>query len=133
MADDGGWRQSDEEAGSVTSDDQPSIEESTDDDLEGPTDSIGETIPDPMINGDGQEDGAVAGSFAPDLDVRPQSPRLEHVIFVALGVYIAILAVGRMFAGGSVYDPQTLAAITFAVFAGAALLYGFFVRTNPDT
>ena len=98
--------------------------------------TLSESLPDQLI-GEAEEteedDGAVAGSFAPDLDVTPQTPRPENVVFVALGVYVATLAVGRMFVGASMYAPQTLAAVTVAVAAGTALLYGFFARTNPDT
>ncbi|WP_276276693.1 DUF7312 domain-containing protein [Haloarcula regularis] len=75
----------------------------------------------------------MAGSFAPDLEVTPGRPRLENVVFVALGVYVAALAVGRMFVGASMYTPETLGALTAGVVAGTALLYGFFTRTNPDT
>ena len=84
-------------------------------------------------DGDGEEEGAVAGSFAPDLEVTPGSPHPENVVFVALGVYIATLAVGRMFVGASIYTPATFGAITLGVAAGTALLYGLLTRTNPDT
>ncbi|EMA33126.1 DUF7312 domain-containing protein [Haloarcula japonica] len=76
------------------------------------------------------EEGAVAGSFAPDLDVTPGVPKPENVVFVALGVCIAILAFGRMFLGAEIYAPMTLGGVVLAVAIGTAALYGFFVRTS---
>ncbi|WP_254273649.1 DUF7312 domain-containing protein [Haloarcula marina] len=82
---------------------------------------------------DPSEEGAVAGSFAPDLDVKPQTPTPENVLFVAVGVYVATLAIGQMFVGPVIYAPETLAAITAAVAVGTAVCYGIFSRTDPDT
>lgn len=76
------------------------------------------------------EEGAVAGSFAPDLDVTPGRPSLENAVFVTLGVYVGILSIGRMVAGSAVYQPATLAAITIGVVGGAAVLYGLFTRLD---
>ncbi|RKS83548.1 hypothetical protein BDK61_2935 [Haloarcula quadrata] len=76
------------------------------------------------------EEGAVAGSFAPDLEVTPDAPKPENVIFVALGVCIAILALGRMFLGAEMYTPSTLGGVVLSVALGTAVLYGFFVRTS---
>jgi len=76
------------------------------------------------------EEGAVAGSFAPDLDVTPGRPALENALFVTLGVYVGILSIGRMVAGSAVYRPATLATITVGVAGGAALLYGLFTRVD---
>jgi len=76
------------------------------------------------------EEGAVAGSFAPDLEVRPDAPKPENVVFVALGVCIAILALGRMFLGAEMYTPSILAGVVLSVALGTAVLYGFFVRTS---
>ncbi|GCF14970.1 hypothetical protein Harman_29050 [Haloarcula mannanilytica] len=79
---------------------------------------------------DAEEEGAVAGSFAPDLEVTPDAPKPENVVFVALGVCIAILAFGRMFLGAEIYAPMTLGGVILAVAVGTAALYGFFVRTS---
>lgn len=139
MADDGGWRQSEEERDIVQRDDRQSAREESDGGPErgnGAVDAeaLVDAVPDQMVQeAEDDDEGAVAGSFAPDLDVRPGRPRPENVVFVALGVYVAILAVGRMFVGASMYTPETLGALTLAVSAGTALLYGFFTRTNPDT
>ena len=76
------------------------------------------------------EEGAVAGSFAPDLEVTPDAPKPENVVFVALGVCIAILALGRMFLGAEMYTPSTLGGVVLSVALGTAILYGFFVRTS---
>ncbi|MDS0220719.1 hypothetical protein NDI54_05055 [Haloarcula sp. S1AR25-5A] len=85
-------------------------------------------------SGDGdaadEEEGAVAGSFAPDLDVTPGVPKPENVVFVALGVCIAILAFGRMFLGADMYAPTMLGGVVLAVAVGTAALYGLFVRTS---
>jgi len=115
MADDGGWSDSDEPA----SDDART-------DGQGPIDPS----PEPSSEGGDETTGNVAGSITPGTDVTPETPTLEHVVFVALGVYITILAFGRFIAGAAIYDPATLAAVTFAVAAGTALLYGFFVRID---
>ncbi|MBX0293409.1 DUF7312 domain-containing protein [Haloarcula nitratireducens] len=79
------------------------------------------------------EEGAVAGSFSPAGDVEPGTPGAENTAFVALGVYIATLALGQMFVGSVVYAPTTLAAITATVAIGTVLCYGLFTRTDPDT
>jgi len=79
---------------------------------------------------DEEEEGAVAGSFAPDLEVSPGAPKPENVVFVALGVCIAILALGRMFLGAEMYTPSILAGVVLSVALGTAVLYGFFVRTS---
>ncbi|MEF8827669.1 MAG: hypothetical protein V5A49_01465 [Haloarcula sp.] len=76
------------------------------------------------------EEGAVAGSFAPDLAVTPDAPKPENVVFVALGVCIAILALGRMFLGAEMYTPSILGGVVLSVALGTAILYGFFVRTS---
>jgi hypothetical protein len=139
MADDGGWRQSEEERDVVQHDDRQSAREESEVGSEQgngslDADTLVDAVPDQMVQETEDDDeGAVAGSFAPDLEVRPGTPRLENVVFVALGVYVAILAVGRMFAGASMYTPETLGALTVSVIAGTALLYGLFTRTNPDT
>ncbi|WP_336329062.1 DUF7312 domain-containing protein [Haloarcula sp. CGMCC 1.2071] len=77
-----------------------------------------------------EEEGAVAGSFAPDLEVTPDAPKPENVVFVALGVCIAILALGRMFLGAEMYAPSILGGVVLSVALGTAVLYGFFVRTS---
>jgi len=77
-----------------------------------------------------EEEGAVAGSFAPDLNVTPDAPKPENVVFVALGVCIAILALGRMFLGAEMYAPSILGGVVLSVALGTAVLYGFFVRTS---
>jgi tetrahydromethanopterin S-methyltransferase subunit A len=139
MADDGGWRQSEEERDVVQREDRQSVREESDGGTEHGTgaldaDALVDAVPDQMVQETEDDDeGAVAGSFAPDLEVTPGRPRLENVVFVALGVYVAALAVGRMFVGASMYTPETLGALTIIVIAGTALLYGFFTRTNPDT
>lgn len=141
MADDAGSRQSDGTQSPRVDDsvhDGHAADEGHHSPEAGTVDSgaLAESLPEQMIQEaevEDDEDGAVAGSFAPDLDVLPQSPRVENVIFVALGVYVATIAVGRMFVGASMYAPETLGAVTLGVAAGTALLYGFFTRTNPDT
>lgn len=79
---------------------------------------------------DGETEGAVAGSFAPDLEVTPGTPKAENVAFVALGVIVAILALGRMFLGPQMYAPTTLGGVILAVLVGTAALYGLFARTG---
>ncbi|AJF24970.1 DUF7312 domain-containing protein [Haloarcula sp. KBTZ06] len=85
-----------------------------------------------QVDGDAadEEEGAVAGSFAPDLEVTPDAPKPENVVFVALGVCIAILALGRMFLGAEMYAPSILGGVVLSVALGTAVLYGFFVRTS---
>jgi hypothetical protein len=77
-----------------------------------------------------EEEDAVAGSFAPDLEVTPNAPKPENVVFVALGVCIAILSLGRMFLGAEMYAPSILGGVVLSVALGTAVLYGFFVRTS---
>ena len=79
------------------------------------------------------DEGAVAGSFAPDLRVSPQTPTPENAVFVAVGVYIATLALGQLVVGSVVYEPTGLVGITVGVAALTAACYGILVRTDPDT
>lgn len=114
MVDDGGWSDPDEREDDARTDGQGPIDPS----------------PDPSVDGADDEGAGVAGSLTPDVDVRPETPTIESVVFVTLGVYAGILALGRLIVGAAVYEPATLGAITLGVVAGAALLYGFFVRTD---
>lgn len=83
--------------------------------------------------GDTQEDGdAVAGSFAPDIEVVPQLPEPENVVFVALGVYLAILALAETIPGVGV-AVETFVAVTVLVAVLTAVCYGILVKTTPDT
>ena len=78
------------------------------------------------------EEGAVAGSFAPDIEVTPQRPARENVVFVALGVYLTLLAFAETLpAIGTA--PATIAGLTALVAVGTLLCYGVLVRTTPDT
>ena len=79
-----------------------------------------------------EEDGAVAGSFAPDVAVTPQLPARENVIFVALGVYLTILALAQTIPGVGV-APATIGLVTVLVAVGTAACYGVLVWTTPDT
>ncbi|WP_324759174.1 hypothetical protein [Haloarcula montana] len=88
---------------------------------------------DPVEGDDPYEDGSEVGTFSPDIEVTPGRPRVESVVFVALGVYIGLLAVGGMFAGPALSSPTVLGGMTAAVAVGAAVLYGLFVRLDPDT
>ena len=82
---------------------------------------------------DTQEDGdAVAGSFAPDIEVVPQLPDPENVVFVALGVYLTILALAETIPGVGVAI-ETFVAVTVLVAVLTAVSYGILVKTTPDT
>ena len=81
---------------------------------------------------DEEEDGAVAGSFAPDVAVTPQAPARENVVFVALGVYLTILALAQTIPGVGV-APATIGLVTVAIAVGTAACYGVLVWTTPDT
>lgn len=102
-----------------------------------PADIIEEAEPvsdsDTHTDGDDQEDGdAVAGSFAPDVEVVPQLPKLENVVFVALGVYFTLLALAETIPGVGV-AVETVVAVTVLVAVLTAVSYGILVKTTPDT
>lgn len=78
------------------------------------------------------EDEAVAGSFAPDVAVTPQAPARENVVFVALGVYLTILALAQTVPGIGV-APATIGLVTVVVAVGTAVCYGALLWTTPDT
>ena len=78
------------------------------------------------------DEGAVAGSFAPDVEVTPQRPARENVVFVALGVYLTLLAFAETLPGIGT-APATIAGLTVLVAVGTLLCYGVLVRTTPDT
>jgi len=81
---------------------------------------------------DSDEEGAVAGSFAPDVDVVPQLPSRENVAFVALGVYLGILVLAETIPSVAV-SAAMVAVVTVAVAALTVVSYGILVRTTPDT
>ena len=76
------------------------------------------------------EEGAVAGSFAPDIEVSPQSPTPENTLFVALGICLTILALADTAVG---LDLALVATVVAAVGLVTAVCYGVLVRTTPDT
>jgi hypothetical protein len=80
---------------------------------------------------DGDDDGAVAGSFAPDVAVTPQLPVPEHVAFVAAGVYLTILALLETIPGMGTSLP-TIAVVTTGVAAVTLVCYRVLVWTTPD-
>jgi len=102
-----------------------------------PADIIEEAEPasdgDARVEEDDQEDGdAVAGSFAPDVEVVPQLPKLENVVFVALGVYLTLLALAETIPGVGV-AVDTVVAVTVLVAVLTAVSYGILGKTTPDT
>ena len=78
----------------------------------------------------GDEEGAVAGSFAPDIEVTPQAPAPENTMFVALGVCLTILALADTVVGLSLVLVATVVA---TVGLTTAVSYGVLVWTTPDT
>jgi hypothetical protein len=95
-------------------------------------DVIEEAEPAADENDEDEDEGAVAGSFAPDVAVTPQRPARENVIFVALGVYLTLLAFAETLpAVGTA--PATIAGLTVLVAVGTLLCYGVLLRTTPDT
>jgi hypothetical protein len=79
---------------------------------------------------DGDDEGAVAGSFAPDVTVTPQMPVPEHVAFVAAGVYLTILALLETIPGIGTSLP-TIAVVTAGVAAVTLVCYRVLVWTTP--
>ncbi len=76
------------------------------------------------------DEGAVAGSFAPDIEVTPQAPAPENTLFVALGVFLTILALADTVVGLS---PLLVATVVAAVGLTTAVCYGVLLWTAPDT
>jgi hypothetical protein len=96
-------------------------------------DIIEEAEPSAAVDGERSEEedeGAVAGSIAPDLEVTPQAPAPENTLFVALGVCLTILALADTVVGLSLV---LVAAVVAAVGLTTAVCYGVLVRTTPDT
>jgi len=75
------------------------------------------------------EEDAVAGSFAPDMAVMPQTPARENVLFVALGAYLTIVALAQTIG----VAPTAIVGMTVAVVVGTLVCYGILVQTTPDT
>jgi hypothetical protein len=83
----------------------------------------------PPADGDDDE-GAVAGSITPDVEVTPQAPTPENTLFVALGIYLTILALADTTVG---LDPRLAVGAFVAIAATTAACYGVLVKTTPDT
>lgn len=86
----------------------------------------------PDTESESDDDGAVAGSFAPDVSLTPQRPAPENVLFVSLGVYLTVLALAQTLPGVGVV-PQTVVVVTVAVALVTGACYGLLVVTTPDT
>jgi len=112
-------------------DERAAADNAPSDDSESVTDINEEAEPTVGVD-DSDEEGAVAGSFAPDVAVTPQTPARENVIFVALGVYLTILALAQTIPGVGV-APATIGLVTVAVAVGTAACYGVLVWTTPGT
>lgn len=94
-------------------------------------DIIEEAEPSATADEDGDdEEGAVAGSFAPDVAVTPQAPAPENSLFVALGICLTILALADTVVGLS---PMLVVGVFAAVGLTTAVCYGVLIRTTPDT
>lgn len=84
----------------------------------------------PDAEADDDDEGAVAGSFSPDIEVTPQTPAPENTLFVALGICLTILALADTVVGLSLL---LVAGVVAAVGFTTAVCYGVLVRTTPDT
>jgi hypothetical protein len=93
-------------------------------------DVIEEAEPSATADDGEDEEGAVAGSFAPDVAVTPQAPAPENTLFVALGSCLTILALADTVVGLS---PALVAGVVAAVGLTTAVCYGVLVKTTPDT
>lgn len=89
-------------------------------------------VPEPD-GGDPYEEGSEVGTFSPDTAVTPGRPHVESVVFVALGAFVGLFALGGIFFGSLLSSPLAVAVLAGVIAVGAALLYGLFAGTNPDT
>ncbi|WP_324663187.1 DUF7312 domain-containing protein [Haloarcula sediminis] len=98
-----------------------------------PADVIEEAEPSAAADGDssdGDDEGAVAGSLAPDIEVTPQTPAPENTLFVALGICLTVLALADTVVG---LNLVLTVAVVAAVGLVTAVCYGVLIRTTPDT
>lgn len=81
---------------------------------------------------DEEEEGNVAGEFAPQVPVDPERPELENAAVVTLGAALTVLAVASVIGGP---DFGLFDALTVLLVVGAlgALTYGALLRLTPDT
>jgi hypothetical protein len=93
-----------------------------------PADIIEEA--EPATAEDDDEDGAVAGSFSPEVEVTPQAPTPENTLFVAIGIYLTVIALADTILG---LGPVQVIGIALSVAAVTLVSYGILVRTTPDT
>jgi hypothetical protein len=83
---------------------------------------------------DGEEgEGNVAGVLAPDLPVEPGVVEPVNALFVALGAYAGVLAIGTFVGSAGAFTLVDYATITVVYAALAGLAYAALTRSNPDT
>jgi hypothetical protein len=94
----------------------------TDDGDDSPTDG------DPSAD-DASDDGNVAGAFGPAEEIEPGSPVLEHIAFVALGIFVTLV----LFAGPmlGLAGRQIVTVLLVAVLAVAGIV-AYVERTGGD-
>lgn len=105
---------------------------SGDDGVQGGGDAAGDARPERDDAGDSDGEGA-AGEFAPSGPVEPGTPKLENAVFVVVGAYLAILAMGDVVLGVGGMGLRSLAAITGVALLVTLISFGFFGLLNPDT
>lgn len=82
---------------------------------------------------DESEGDGVAGEFVPEGPVEPGTPTLENAVFVVVGAYLTVLAIGELLVGVEGYSLRALAAVTGAALVVSLVSFGFFGLLTPET
>lgn len=100
---------------------------------DGETDAAATADGDDDPAGDDSGGEGVAGEFAPDEPVEPGTPDVENAVFVVVGAYLTILAMGEVVVGVGGFDFRQLATISAAALLVTIVCFAFFGLLNPET
>lgn len=109
------------------------------DEFDDPADDESPTARDPVhgdrSDGDGdadeEEEGNVAGEFAPRVPVVPELPDAENAAFVVLGAIVTTLALASV-VGGPAFGLLDAGLIAVVVGVIGAVTYGILRRLTPE-
>lgn len=81
---------------------------------------------------DAEGEGNVAGEFVPEMPIEPGSPDLGNAVWVALGAYVAVLGLARLFVYVQGFHGRDLLVLTAGTLLVTLAFMGYFGLLTPD-
>ncbi len=82
---------------------------------------------------DPEAEHGAAGTLTGYGEVEPEQPTLENAVFVAVGAYVAALAIAALFVDLSTLALGTVVLAALGALVGTLALFAFFGVVNPGT